>query len=68
MADVFNWIRLGYELITVKLHCCWNVNAVSSNYTDGNDSVDSVGEHAEHVNFVQPILVKMLILNRGKTF
>jgi speckle-type POZ protein len=94
MADVFNWIRPGYELVTAKFH--WNVQVPFIQTTDGNgetlrssffssketpnskwkllvaDNVteiliyawhfDSVGED---VNFVEPILVKMLILDRN---
>ena len=34
MAGVFNWIRLGYELVSVKLQ--WNVQVPFLNTTEGN--------------------------------
>jgi speckle-type POZ protein len=94
MADVFNWIRPGYELVTAKLE--WNVQAPFIQTTDGNGETlespvfssktnpnskwqlqveddetqiniyachcDSIGEYVE---LLEPIMVKMSILDRN---
>jgi speckle-type POZ protein len=99
MAQVFNWIRPGYELVTVKLE--WNVQVPFLQTTDGRglrlvsplfspqetpnskwqlqvcDASQSLRIRACHfdstggyVNFVEPVLVKLSILNnrRNKVF
>jgi speckle-type POZ protein len=95
MAQIFNWIRPGYELVNFKLQ--WNVQVPFLNTTEGNVhhslisplfspqetpnrkwklkvtdkgtqiaifafQLDSAGEL---VNFVEPFLVKMSILERN---
>jgi speckle-type POZ protein len=99
MAQVFNWIRPGYELVTVKLE--WNVQVPFLQTTDGigqllesplfspqetpnskwqlevydvRHSLRIVTLHCnsteQEVNFVEPVLVKLSILNnrRKKVF
>jgi speckle-type POZ protein len=99
MAQVFDWIRPGYELVTVKLE--WNVQVPFLQTTDGNgknlhsplyfpqetpnskwqlqlyDGRNSLIIYPYHynsinqqVNFVEPVLVKLSILNnrRQKVF
>ena len=96
MADVFNWIRPGYELVTAKLE--WNVQVLFLQTKDGKgETLESPvfsskknpnskwqlqvedydetqiiiyachcdSEEEQYVNFVEPILVKMLILDRN---
>ena len=95
MAQVFNWIRPGYELVTVELE--WNVQVPFLQTKDGKgesldsplfspqetpnskwklqvcDASHSLRIYAYHynsnggsVNFVEPVLVKMSILNKRR--
>ena len=95
MAEVFNWIRKGYELVTVKFE--WNVQVPFLQTADGQgqmlispmfsrqetpnnkwalevkDKKTQItiytyhyNNTAEIVNFVEPALVKMSILNKRR--
>jgi speckle-type POZ protein len=95
MAEVFNWIRPGYELVTAKIEWTVQMPFLQTTYGQGqmlrshlfspqetpnskwalevNDTKTQIEIYTYHynyagktVNFVEPALVKMSILNKRR--